>query len=648
MIDPLENRWSPQDSAELYNIERWGLNYFSVDHQGYVVAVPKADGSRNIRLLDLVEHYQEKGAAPPILLRFPGIIRRRMEEIHHAFQAAIQNFGFEGSYSCIYPVKVNQHLEVVQAAISSGRPFGGGVEAGSKAELLAIIAMTDNNTPLLCNGFKDPSVIEMAIRAAQMGRDITIVIEKPNEVQLVVDCVNRLGVKPKLGVRVKLSARGAGHWQSSGGSRSKFGLTVPELVRAVEELREHQLLDCVHLLHFHPGSQITNVRKIKSSIIEATRVYADLLNLGVPLKIIDVGGGLAVDYTGYRNREPSSMNYTLQEYANDVVYYIQMVCDQEEVPHPRIYSESGRALVAHHSVLIVPIVGTSQNHVAQSTVPQLTPDDLEVAPLAELHGILGEIAEKNVLESFHDAQTAMEIALQMFANGSLTLEQRAKAEWMTWSICVKINDLLDDLEFVPRELDELRLNLSDTYFANFSLFQALPDAWALGQLFPVMPIHRLQERPSKYGILGDMTCDSDGKIDCFIGDSGERRWLPLHQYVEQQPYMLGIFLVGAYQESLSDDHNLMGKFHILNVDEDDPFNKSHLICGSTLREVLEHVHHDWPWMSNRLRRSVYQALEDQRVNTDLAEELFAFFESMAERYTYLTEEISEPAMVGMS
>ncbi|MFM7117126.1 MAG: biosynthetic arginine decarboxylase, partial [Planctomycetota bacterium] len=400
----IENRWAAADAVDLYNIERWGLGYFGVDDDGYMVINAGMNGHKSVRLLDLVDHFQNtKGMAPPMILRFPGIIRQRMVEINEAFGNAIKNFGYEGVYSCIFPVKVNQHFEVVEAALAAGRQYGGGLEAGSKAELLAVIASADNHTPLLCNGFKDQSVIEMALRATQLGRQITIVIEKPNELQLVAEGVRKLGVRPKLGIRVKLSARGAGHWQSSGGSRSKFGLTIPELTHAVNELKEHGLLDCVHLLHFHPGSQITNVRKIKSSIIEATRIYADLVNMGVPLKIIDVGGGLAVDYTGHRNKEPSSMNYTLQEYANDVVYYIQMVCDQEGVPHPRIFSESGRALTAHHSVLIVPIVGTSQTHVSHAISENRTELDMEIAPLAELAGILEEINSKNVLESYHDA-----------------------------------------------------------------------------------------------------------------------------------------------------------------------------------------------------------------------------------------------------
>lgn len=640
MLDKIENSWSPEDACELYAIERWGAGFFDVDDQGYVVAQPGSDPNYRIRIAELIQHYADRGVAPPMLVRFPGLIHRRMQELNDAFRAAIQNFGFNGCYSTIFPVKVNQHLEVVRAAIDSGRPYGGGVEAGSKAELLAVIAMSDNQTPLLCNGFKDLAVVEMALRATMIGRNMTIVIEKPNELQVILDSARRLGVRPKIGLRVKLSSRGAGHWQSSGGSRSKFGLTVPELMKAVQELRDQGFLDCVHLLHFHPGSQITNVRKIKSSIIEATRIYADLIQNGVPLKIIDVGGGLAVDYTGNRNQEPSSMNYTLQEYANDVVYYIQMVCDQEEVAHPQIYSESGRALVAHHSMLVVPVVGTTQTHVAQIGLPVISEEDMEIAPLSELHGILSELSVKNVMESYHDAQTAVEIALQMFANGNMTINQRALAESMGWTICLKINDLLEELEFVPKELDDLRFALADTYFANFSVFQALPDAWALGQLFPVMPIHRLQERPSRNGILGDMTCDSDGKLDCFIGGSGERKWLPLHA-LNDQPYYIGIFLVGAYQESLSDDHNLMGKFHILTVDEQEPLKNSKLIYGSTLREVLEHVHHDWPSMRDNIRRSVDHAVWSQLINKETAESMFRFFEGMSENYTYLTDEIRE-------
>ncbi len=640
MLDKIENAWTPEDACELYSIERWGEGFFEIDDKGYVVANPVEGTNAPIRIAELVQHYANNGVAPPILVRFPGLIGRRMTQLNEAFRTAIRNFGFNGTYSCIFPVKVNQHLEVVRAAIDSGRQYHGGVEAGSKAELLAVIAMSDNETPLLCNGFKDLAVVEMALRATMMGRNMTIVIEKPNELQLIIDTAKRLGVRPKLGIRVKLSARGAGHWQSSGGSRSKFGLSVPELMKAVSDLREQKYIDCVHLLHFHPGSQITNVRKIKASIIEATRIYAHLVQHGVPLQILDVGGGLAVDYTGNRNQEPSSMNYTLQEYANDVVYYIQTVCDQEEVSHPKIYSESGRALVAHHSMLVVPIVGTTQTHVAQSLPDTMDDADMEIPPLAELHGILKELSVKNVLESYHDAQTAVEMALQMFANGNMSIEQRAMAESMGWAICLKINDYLEDLEFVPKELDDLRFALADTYFANFSLFQALPDAWALGQLFPVMPIHRLTERPSRNGILGDMTCDSDGKLDCFVGAAGQQRWLPLHA-LNDKPYYIGIFMVGAYQESLSDDHNLMGKFHILTVDADDPMNGSKLIYGSTLREVLEHVHHDWPSMNENFRRSVDNAVSGGLVTHEVGENLLNFFECMSENYTYLTDEIRE-------
>ncbi len=641
MLNTFENDWSLIDASELYNLERWGLGYFDMDDEGFLVANPSSDTTKSIRIFDLVDHFLKKeGASPPVLVRFPGIINRRMNDINEAFRTAIKNFEYEGSYSTIFPVKVNQHLEVMQAALKSGKQYGGGLEAGSKAELYAVLALADNDTPILCNGFKDLAVIEMALRASQLGRNVTIVIEKPNEVELVLATSRRLGIRPKLGIRVKLSARGAGHWQSSGGSRSKFGLSVPELVFCVSQLRDAGCLENVHLLHFHPGSQITNVRKIKASIIEATRIYADLVQQGVPLQILDVGGGLAVDYTGNRNKEPSSMNYTLQEYANDVVYYIQMVCEQEGVSHPKIYSESGRALVAHHSMLIVPIVGTSQTHVQQSMLPTSEQVDEDIPPLVELSGILEEVSVKNVLESYHDAQTAMEIALQMFANGNLTLEQRAQAESMAYSICLKINSLLEELPFVPAELDELRYNLADTYFANFSLFQALPDAWALNQLFPVMPIHRMNERPTRIGILGDMTCDSDGKLDCFIGGTGQRRWLPLHQ-LNHQPYWIGIFLVGAYQESLSDDHNLMGKFHILTVDTDKPYEDSKLIYGSTLREVLEHVHHVWAEMRNKFQTITENAKRAGLVNTDEAEKAFKFFESMSENYTYLTDDIRE-------
>ncbi len=648
MLDQPNRPWTSSDTADLYNLTRWGKNYFSVDSQGFLTVDTNQTGKPDLRLVDIVNHFVGQGAKPPMIIRFPGIIQKRTEQINQAFQSAINSYGFQGKYKLFYPVKVNQHHEVISAAIVAGAKFGGGLEAGSKAELMAVIAMANPETPLLCNGFKDRTVIEMALRALKLGRDMTIVIEKPNELDLILDLSKETGIRPRLGIRVKVSSKGGGHWSSSGGSRSKFGLSIPELTVAIERLDTAGFLDCLHLLHFHPGSQITNVRKIKDALIEMSRVYCNLIEYGVPIKTIDVGGGLAVDYTGNQNKELSSMNYTLREYANDVVYQIQSVCDDAGKPHPDIYSESGRALVAHHSMLVVPVIGTSQSTMdnlddegnrafvaAIDRENEVQPDDH--IPLRELREIYSELNEKNLLESYHDAQAMIEMALQMFSNGMFDIWHRSYAERMGLAICKKINSLLDNLDFVPRELEQLQNALADTYFGNFSLFQALPDAWALKQLFPVMPISRLNERPTVHAVLGDITCDSDGKIDCFVGDFGDRESLALHT-LNCEPYYIGIFMIGAYQEALSDDHNLMGKFHIATINDPHDAATWEFVPGSDLEDVLMHVHHD----SNRIERNIRDLVQSAESKGLIGPEEAAgnldFFLDLKNSYTYLTNE----------
>lgn len=646
MLEQPNRQWTSTDAADLYNLSRWGKNYFSIDEKGYLTVDANQTGQAGFRLVDIVDHFRKEGSAPPILIRFPGIIQKRTQQINRAFQSAINSYGYEGKYRLFYPVKVNQHYEVIRAAIQFGAEFGGGLEAGSKAELMAVIAMANPDTPLLCNGFKDKTVVEMALRALSLGRDMTIVIEKPDELDLVLELAEKANIRPKLGIRVKVASKGAGHWSNSGGARSKFGLSVPELTVAIERLDRAGYLDCVHLLHFHPGSQITNVRKIKSALIEMARVFCSLVEYGVPIRTIDVGGGLAVDYTGNQNKELSSMNYTLREYANDVVYQIQSVCDDAGQPHPDIYSESGRALVAHHSMLVVPIIGTSQstldnldstaNQALMSVIDrenEVEPD--EYIPLRELREIFDELNVNNLLESFHDSQAMLEMALQMFSNGMIDIWHRSYAERMGLAICKKINSLLDELDFVPRDLAQLRNTLSDTYFANFSLFQALPDAWALKQLFPVMPIQRLNERPTVHAVLGDITCDSDGKIDCFVGDFGDRDSLALHP-LNGEPYYVGIFLIGAYQEALSDDHNLMGKFHIATINDPHDSTTWEFVKGSDLEDVLVHVHHDTDRIEANIQDLIHRAAEDGLIRPDQVEENLAFFQELKNSYTYLT------------
>ncbi len=649
MLEQPGRQWTSSETADLYNLPRWGRNYFNVDKDGFLTVDLGSEGTPGLRINDIVQQFEKTGHAPPIIIRFPGIIQKRAEQINQAFQGAINSYGFEGKYHLFYPVKVNQHYEVISAALAAIARFDGGLEAGSKAELMAVIAMANPETPLLCNGFKDQTVVEMALRAQKLGRDVTIVIEKPHELDLVLNIAQQVGVRPKLGIRVKLTSKGGGHWSSSGGSRSKFGLSVPELTVAIQRLDGCGYLDCVHLLHFHPGSQITNVRKIKDALIEMARIYCNLVEYGVPIKTIDVGGGLAVDYTGNQNKELSSMNYTLREYANDVVYQIQSVCDDTNTPHPNIYSESGRALVAHHSMLVVPIIGTSQstlenldNETSKALMAvidrenEVQPDDH--IPLRELREIYNELNVKNLQESYHDAQAMLEMALQMFANGMFDIWHRSYAERMGLAICKKINLLMDELDFVPRELEQLQNNLADTYFGNFSLFQALPDAWALKQLFPVMPIQRLNERPVVHATLGDITCDSDGKIDCFVGDFGDRDALALHP-INGDSYYIGIFLIGAYQEALSDDHNLMGKFHIATIHDPQDSSTWEFVPGSDLEDVLVHVHHDFNGIEQRIETLVRSAVANGLIEADAAAEHQEFFADLKNSYTYLTNKV---------
>ena len=639
MLESEKNRWSVEDAVELYGLHRWGLGYYSVDPEGFVTVSADPDpAAAPLRICDIVQQAQHQGLAAPLLLRFPQLIQRRSQEIHAAFDSARCQFGYQGTYRCFYPVKVNQHWEVVNAAMQAVLASGGGLETGSKAELLSAITTTGSEVPILCNGFKDKDMIEMALRASQLGRSITIILEKSTEIALLLEAVRRFKVRPKIGVRVKLAAKSGGHWQASGGAKSKFGLTISELTRAVDQLERQGLLDCLQLLHFHPGSQITKVREIKSSLIEIARIYVGLIRQGVPLKAIDVGGGLAVDYTGLQNQDNSSMNYSLAEYANDVVHYIKTVCDESGVPHPDIISESGRALVAHHSLLVVSVMGTSCAPL--QTVPDVDPAEIEdIAPLRDLQQIHDSLDVDNLAEDFHDAQTAVDLAMTLFSAGLLTLEQRALAERLGWSICNRINEKLECLEFIPRELEQLKHQLAATYFGNFSLFQALPDSWALGQIFPVVPIHRLGERPGRQGVLSDITCDSDGSIRNYVVTGSQQQSLPLHDPLEGAPYMLGIFLVGAYQEALADEHNLLGKFNIVNC-----YGREHLECvsGSSLLDVLQQVNHSPIRMSDQLSRAIDESIQSGAIDVKTGQDILHFFDLVKNRYTYLEPGGEEP------
>lgn len=636
MLQDATQRWSVTDSSELYEVPRWGNGYFSVHRNGNLLIHPTKDQSRSIDLKDLVDRLQLRGIDLPILLRFNDMLKDRLREIHEAFQKATREYGYTGKYACVYPIKVNQQRQVVEEIVRYGSQFGFGLEAGSKPEMLAVVAMTDVSAPIICNGFKDAEFIEMAMLAQKIGRRVIPVVEKYTELELILKYAEKVGVRPQIGMRVKLAARGSGRWQSSGGHRSKFGLTVTEILKGLKELSERGMADCFKLLHFHLGSQVTNIRHIKGALIEAARVYADLAKRGAGLEYLDVGGGLGVDYDGSQTNFESSVNYTLQEYANDVVYHIQSVCDDSEVPHPNIISESGRAVAAYHSLLVFGALGVSGQGNGEERLEKVDEDAPQ--PLHDLADTLQGITPRNVLESYHDAQQALDTAMNLFSTGHLSLEGRGQAELLFWAICRKIRRLTMQLEYIPEELQQLDLLLSDTYFCNFSIFQSIPDSWAINQLFPVMPIHRLDERPTRPAVIGDVTCDSDGKIDHFIDRRDVRRTLLLHPF-NGSPYYMAVFLIGAYQEILGDLHNLFGDTNAVHVTLNDAGEAvlDATIKGDTVSEVLNYVEFNRGELISRLQAAVETAVQQGLLDNRQAGAFLKFYEDALNGYTYLEE-----------
>jgi arginine decarboxylase len=629
------DRWTTAEAAELYDVASWGKGYFSVGKNGNLLVHPEKDTSRVIDLKELVDNLQLRGISLPILIRFGEILKHRLGEMHQAFQNSIAEHGYKNSYCCVYPIKVNQQRQVVEEVFEYGRPYKFGLEAGSKPELLAVLAIADNQTPIICNGFKDDEYIEMVMLAKKIGRNIIPVVEKYTELDLILKHSQRVGVRPVIGLRVKLASRGSGRWKSSGGYRSKFGLTITEALRALEQLKAVHMEDCLQLLHFHLGSQITNIRQIKGAVMEAARVFVELHRAGAGLQFMDVGGGLGIDYDGSQTDFESSVNYTLQEYANDVVYHIQSICDEAEVPHPVIVSESGRAVVAYHSMLVFNVLGVTGFSDSDS-LPEI-PEDVE-QPLIDLKETLRGLSNKNLLESFHDAQQALDSALNLFSLGYLPLQQRSWAESIYWLICLRIQKLAKELAYFPEELEGLDGLLSDTYFCNFSLFQSMPDSWAVKQLFPIMPIHRLEEQPSRPGILGDISCDSDGKVDQFIDRRDVKKTLLMHPF-NGEPYILGAFLVGAYQEILGDLHNLFGDTNAVHIglDQDGKVVLEAVIQGDTVREVLDYVQFQSKTLVEQFRRAVEAAVRDGKISFEESGTLLRFYEDGLNGYTYLEQ-----------
>ncbi len=630
--------WSVQDSAETYNIQNWGKGYFSINSDGNVAVHPNARPESAIDLKKLVDQLIIRGIQLPTLVRFSDILNHRLAEMHSAFQNAITENGYQGKYVAVYPIKVNQQRHVVEEILRAGTEYGWGLEAGSKPELLVVLALTNGrNTPIICNGFKDDEFIETVVLAQKLGKNIIPVIEKFTELELLIKYGEKHGVRPRMGIRVKLATRGSGRWESSGGARSKFGLFVAEILRALDYLKQRDMQDCLKLLHFHLGSQITNIRTVKSALNEAARVYAELARAGAGMEYLDVGGGLGIDYDGSQTNFESSINYTLQEYASDVVFRIKTVCDECGVPHPTIISESGRAMVAYHSVLVFNVLGVSGFDYFD--IPRALPANEEVPqPVNDLFEAYRDVNKKNFLEVYHDATQQRDEALNLFNLGYLSLELRSLTEKLFWGTCGKILRVLKEIDYVGDDFESLESQLSDTYFCNFSLFQSMPDSWAIKQLFPVMPIHRLTEEPTRRGVLADITCDSDGKVDCFIDLRDVKKTLELHEYTGSD-YFLGVFLVGAYQEILGDLHNLLGDTNAVHVHVDDA-NQIHIeevVRGDTVREVLQYVQFNADELLSRMHKDVERAVRENTISVAESALLLRFYESGLQGYTYLEE-----------
>jgi arginine decarboxylase len=634
----IQERWTISDSSDLYGINTWGREFFSINEAGHLTVGPQAGGKASIDLKELTDQMIERGISLPLLFRFSDLLKARIEALHSAFTQAMSEGNYRGDYRSVYPIKVNQNRFLVEDLMRHGRPFHYGLEAGSKPELLAVMAMlNDAEALVICNGYKDEEYVETALLGSRLGPKVILVVEKPAELRLILKVVRRTGIRPLLGIRARLSTRGAGHWEASGGDRSKFGLGARELLEAVELLRDQEMLDCLILLHFHLGSQISSIRNIKDALREGGWLYVNLVKMGVPLAYFDTGGGLAVDYDGSQTNSASSMNYTTQEYANDVIASIMEVCDPENITHPILVTEAGRATVAHHALLVVEVLDVGEFRVGR--LPSTPPQDITPV-LKRLFETYQDLTRKNLLEAFHDAQQYRDECMTLFTLGHLSLEHRVLAEDIFWALCRKTQEILQEVDKIPLELKGLTEALADTYFCNFSIFQSLPDSWAIDQLFPVVPIHRLDEIPTRNGIVADMTCDSDGKIDRFIHPREMRPVLDLHPLRQGEPYYLGIFFVGAYQEILGDLHNLFGDTNTVHLELDGKggYHIQHVVAGDTVREVLRYVGYQKGDLVANLRRSAELAIKDHRMTRAEARHLLQMYEDGLGGYTYLERE----------
>ncbi len=627
-------RWRNEDSAELYNIKGWGVDYFSINEKGNVTVTPLKD-SASVDLKELVDELSLSDVSSPVLIRFPDILDDRILSISESFKSASEEYGYNAQNFIIYPIKVNQMRPVVEEIVSHGKKFNIGLEAGSKPELHAVIAInTDPESLIICNGYKDEDYIELALLAQKMGKRIFLVIEKLNELKLIATISKRLKVKPNLGIRIKLASAGSGKWEESGGDISKFGLTSSELLEAIDFLEKNKMRSSLKLIHFHIGSQVTRIRRIKIALREASQFYVQLRKLGFNVEFVDIGGGLGVDYDGTRSpNSESSINYTLQEYVNDSVSTFVDASNKNNIPHPNVITESGRSLTAHHSLLVFEVLEATT---LSSWDPDEDINDNDHEMVKELYSLWDNINQPVMLEAWHDAQQIREEALDMFSLGLIDLKTRAQIERLFWSVARKITQIIKNLKHVPDELRQISRILPDKYFCNFSLFQSLPDAWAIDQIFPIMPIHRLNEEPSVSATLQDMTCDSDGKIDNFIATSNSSHYLPVHPLKVKEPYYLGVFLVGAYQEILGDLHNLFGDTNAVHVSVDkDGYKIDQVIDGESVAEVLDYVQYSAKKMVRTVEAWVTTSVKSGIITLEEGREFLSNYRSGLYGYTYL-------------
>lgn len=627
-------KWTIEDSKELYNINGWGTSYFGINQEGDVFVTPCKDNTQ-IDLRDVMGELALRDVAAPVLLRFPDILDNRIEKTASCFQQAKKEYDYKAENFIIYPIKVNQMQPVVEEIISHGRKFNLGLEAGSKPELHAVIAVQcQSDSLIVCNGYKDQSYIELALLAQKMGKRIFIVIEKLNELDIIAKAAKKLDVKPNLGIRIKLASSGSGKWAESGGDASKFGLTSAELLQTLKKLDAIGMHDCLRLIHFHIGSQITKIRRIQTALREAAQFYINLHKMGYNVDFVDCGGGLGVDYDGTRSSSSeSSVNYSIQEYVNDCVYTFVDAANKNDIPHPNLITESGRSLAAHHSVLVIDVLETA-------SLPEM-PEEFEAKEtdhqlVKDLYEIWDNLNTRNMLEDWHDAEQIRDEALELFSHGIVDLKTRAEIESMYWSVCHEINMLAKQIKHVPEELRGLDKILADKYFCNFSLFQSLPDSWAIDQLFPIVPIQRLDEKPSRNATLQDITCDSDGKIANFVTGGHIGHVLPVHPLKRNEPYYLGVFLVGAYQEILGDMHNLFGDTNAVHISvKDGKYHIDQIFDGETVEDVLDYVQYNPKKLVRQLETWVTKSVKQGKISLEEGKHFLSNYRSGLYGYTYL-------------